>query len=265
MHSAASVAAVLSLKQAGHNDCEIAHRTGVPRRTVSDWTNGKLPRSFATDGGVDGRLTGRLACSRCGAGAHEFEQLPLAYVYLLGIYLGDGCIARHPRGVYRIRINLDLRHPRIIEECKAAIASVLPANKVHVLHRRSNYVDRPTYSHVEVSAYSKSWVCLLPQHGAGRKHQRKIALTTWQRDLVAANPEALLRGLVHSDGCRFINTGRGWRHPRYSFDNLSGDIRRIFCDTCEILGLHWTSSGSTIYVSRKADVARLDQFIGPKR
>jgi hypothetical protein len=32
------------------------------------------------------------------------------------------------------------------------------------------------------------------------------------------------------------------------------------------MGLHWTASGAhTIYVSRKADVARLDEFVGPKR
>ncbi len=75
----------------------------------------------------------------------------------------------------------------------------------------------------------------------------------------------MLRGLIHSDGCRFQNTGRGWSHPRYSFANLSDDIKRIFCDTCELMGLHWTSSGEkTIYVSRKADVAVLDRFVGPK-
>jgi hypothetical protein len=31
------------------------------------------------------------------------------------------------------------------------------------------------------------------------------------------------------------------------------------------MGLHWTASGDkTIYVSRKADVAELDRFVGPK-
>ena len=31
------------------------------------------------------------------------------------------------------------------------------------------------------------------------------------------------------------------------------------------MGLHWTTSGEkTIYVSRKADVAVLDSFVGPK-
>jgi hypothetical protein len=47
---------------------------------------------------------------------------------------------------------------------------------------------------------------------------------------------------------------------------VSNDIRAIFCDACDLMGVHWTSSGKrTIYVSRKADVARLDTFIGPKR
>jgi hypothetical protein len=31
------------------------------------------------------------------------------------------------------------------------------------------------------------------------------------------------------------------------------------------MGLHWTTAGTkTIYVSRKADVALLDRFVGPK-
>jgi hypothetical protein len=106
---------------------------------------------------------------------------------------------------------------------------------------------------------------LFPQHGPGRKDQRFIALTDWQHDLATKHPEPLLRGLIHSDGCRFMNTGRaGWRHPRYNFRNNSHDIRKIFCHACELLGLHWTSAKQTVYVSRKADVARMDEFIGPK-
>jgi hypothetical protein len=103
----------------------------------------------------------------------------------------------------------------------------------------------------ELYAYSKSWPCLFPQHGPGRKHER--------------TPTLLLRGLIHSDGCRFQNTGRGWSHPRYSFANKSADIKAIFWQACDLLDLHWTTSGEkTIYVSRKADVALLDRFIGPK-
>jgi hypothetical protein len=60
-------------------------------------------------------------------------------------------------------------------------------------------------------------------------------------------------------------TGVSWRCPRYRFSNVSDDIRRIFCDACDLMGLHGTASGDkTIYVSRKADVAELDRFVGPK-
>ena len=130
----------------------------------------------------------------------------------------------------------------------------------------SALVVRDVPSHVEVSSFSKSWPCLLPQHGPGKKHQRPIVLTDWQLELGARWPDQLVRGLIHSDGCRFQNTGRGnWSWPRYAFSNLSDDIRSIFCHACDQLGVHWTRSGKrTIYVSRKADVARLDEFIGPK-
>ena len=91
-------------------------------------------------------------------------------------------------------------------------------------------------------------------------------MSDWQVRLVMQAPEDFVRGLVHSDGCRFENTGRaGWRAPRYSFSNKSDDIIALFCWGCELLGLRWTEAGNTIYVSRKADVARMDEFIGPKR
>jgi hypothetical protein len=179
-------------------------------------------------------------------------------VYLLGAYLGDGCISEYERGVYKLRVTLDVRYPSIVDEVSRAIADVMPANVVGRTARACNCI--------EVSAYAKSWPCLLPQHGPGKKHTRSILLEPWQWRLVERSPGLMLRGLIHSDGCRFENTGRGgWRSPRYAFDNLSTDIRAIFCRTCELLGARWTSSGTRIYVSGKADVARLDAFVGPKR
>jgi hypothetical protein len=257
MRAAQDVAAVLELGASGLNASQIARRTGIPRATVRDWLAGRTPRRNGGD-------PLRPCCARCGGPTHSFSDLPAEYVYTLGLYLGDGCISAHRRAVYKLRIVLDLRYPGIVGECEAAVRAVVPNNRVHRLLRRSNYVEHDEYSNVEVYAYSKSWPCLLPQHGPGRKHHRRIELSEWQHELVERHPELLLRGLIHSDGCRFINTGRSWRHPRYSFSNLSADIRRIFCDGCDLLDLHWTTAGHTIYVSRKADVARMDEFIGPK-
>ena len=43
------------------------------------------------------------------------------YVYLLGLYLGDGTISVHRRGVYRLRIFLDMKYPEIVAECETAM------------------------------------------------------------------------------------------------------------------------------------------------
>jgi hypothetical protein len=237
-----------SLELAGEGVCtsEVARRLGVPRATVRDWLAGRLPRGFHR---------GEVGCVECG-GLHDLETLPPSYVYLLGMYLGDGCLSEHPRRVFKLRISLDARYPGIADECERAVRAVMPRNRV-------GRVCLGTWN--ELYAYSKSWPCLFPQHGAGRKHERPIVLRPWQWALVERWTTLMLRGLIQSDGCRFQNTGRGWSHPRYSFANKSDDIKRIFCDVCDLVGLHWTTAGEkTIYVSRKADVALLDSFVGPK-
>jgi Homeodomain-like domain len=236
----------LELAADGLSTAAIARRLDVPRGTVRDWLAGRLPKTFHRDD---------LDCAGCG-GTHDVDVLPPVYVYLLGMYLGDGCLSEHRRSVYKLRISLDARYPGIAGECEHAIRAVMPRNRI-------GRVDLGTWQ--ELYSYSKTWACLFPQHGPGKKHQRPIALTEWQRSHVERSPMLLLRGLIQSDGCRFQNTGRAWSHPRYSFANKSEDIKRIFCETCDLVGLHWTRSGEkTIYVSRKADVAILDRFVGPK-
>jgi hypothetical protein len=260
VHSAETVARALELKRAGLNHCQISRELGVSRPTIRDWCSGKLPHSFEAKDTLYGRPTrpGRT-CGLCGSNRHAFDRLSTAYVYLLGLYLGDGCISSGARGVFRLRIALDMKYPGIIEDCATAMEAVVPWNKVHLQGTRKNYV--------EVHAYSKSWPCLFPQHGPGKKHKRKIELAGWQEELIDLIPGLLLRGLIDSDGCRFINTGKnGWRCPRYVFTNLSEDIKQIFCDACDRLDLHWTTAPpKSVYVSRKADVARLDELVGPKR
>lgn len=163
MRASADVATVLSLKATGMSASAIARRTGLPRSTVRDWMRGQVPHTS--------RPAPRL--------------LPLPppperdYAYLLGLYLGDGCLSAHPRGVHRLRIYLDLRYPGIVEECEGAIHAVAPRNRVNRLPRRSRYTGQATATHVEVSWYSKHWAVLFPQHGPGRKHHRPIVLARW--------------------------------------------------------------------------------------
>jgi hypothetical protein len=99
-------------------------------------------------------------------------------------------------------------------------------------------------------------------------------MSPWQRVLIDRYPGQLLRGLIHSDGCRSLNkikhtdptgTLRVYSYPRYHFTNASDDIRRMFTDTCDALGITWTRlTERNVAISRRADVALLDTFIGPK-
>jgi hypothetical protein len=246
-HPNRDINTALNLHARGLSSGAIAERLGIPRGTVKDWMSGRLPHAW--------NRWDHQCCAECGRNPHRFEELPGIYSYLLGLYLGDGSIATHPRA-FKLRIMLDARYPGIIAEAISAMGRVLPASKV-------NTWSRPK-GDVEVYAYSMAWPCLFPQHGPGKKHLRRIRLADWQEVLVRREPHLLLRGLIHSDGCRFMNTGRGWSYPRYSFTNLSPDIRQIFRDACDLLGLHWTNSGAVVYVSRKADVDTMDRFVGPK-
>ena len=188
-----------------------------------------------------------------------------AYAYLLGMYLGDGYLSASGATAC-LQVALDESYPRIIEECDAAISVLLPHARVARYKRQGS---------VRLQVSSRQLLQMIPQHGPGRKHQRPIKLATWQRRITEAFPEALLRGLIHSDGCRTINafqvelpSGRRatYAYPRYFFSNLSADIRLIFCEHCELLRVRWTRSNSrNISISDRRSVAILDAIVGPKR
>ena len=245
MRSREEVAAVTELVRAGWNDCEITRETGIPRGTVSDWRRGRTP-NFERSGSC-------LVCSG------DVQALPLpAYTYLLGLYLGDGSLTACPRDVYKLRVACAERYPQLIRYCELAMAEVLP-NKV-------GKIRKPDERCWEVYSHSKHWPCLFPQHGPGRKHERKIELIPWQQELVDLDPRPLVRGLLHSDGCRVLNWVNETPYPRYHFSNVSADIRGIFGRACDQLGIEWRPNNqSSLSVARRGSVALLDSFVGPKR
>ena len=236
---------VLTLSAFGLSDAAVARSTGVSRHTVRQWRRGQTPSP-------------PVPCWRCGNGTCPD---PAAYVYLLGVYLGDGTISKAPghKGVWKLRVSQDERYIDLIAECLGAMEAVLP--NVAGAQQREGCL--------ELHSHSKHWPCLFPQHGPGRKHERLIDLEPWQHELVAEYPKELLRGLIHSDGSRGINRvvvrEKAYEYSRYQFTNASDDIRRIFTDTCDMLGVHWTQMNErNVAISRRADVEFLDTFIGPK-
>lgn len=187
-----------------------------------------------------------------------------AYGYLLGLYLGDGHITRGRRDVYALSIKCCDAWPGLAAEARTAMSAVMPTSGVFA-------VARPGCT--EIKSTSKHWPCLFPQHGPGRKHERRIELEAWQQEIVNGHPGDFARGLFHSDGCRLINRvrrrlkdgDRWYEYPRYLFVNRSADIHRLCGEALDRLGVAWRfSKPTTISVARREAVARLDEFVGPK-
>jgi hypothetical protein len=186
---------------------------------------------------------------------------------------------RHPRraGVCLLarplpRRWLHLARPTGVQAADRSGCSVPPSHQLgQARHRAGTRREREgtvkKVGCVEIYGYWKHWPCLFPQHGPGRKHLRAIVLTPWQMEIVDTYPRQLIRGLIHSDGCRTINrvwNGR-YAYPRYFFTNNSDDILQIFRDTCNRVGIgNRNSKPNTISVAKRQDVATLDRFIGPK-
>jgi transposase-like protein len=245
----------LALMESGLSLRSISVSTGINRATLRDWRD--HPEKAARS---------RPTCPRCAARPTLPEPRD-DYAYLLGLYLGDGCISvggASAKGVWKLRIACADAWPGLIKECIRAMRAIRPDNKVMTLQRQGC---------TEVLSYSRHWPCLFPQHGAGRKHKRLIELEPWQRVIVNAYPGDFVRGLFHSDGCRVMNrvrrrwagSDRWYEYPRYLFINQSTDILRLCGETLDRLGVAWRySRRNAISVARREAVARLDGFAGPK-
>jgi hypothetical protein len=242
--------AVRALFRHKQSDYEIARLTGVPRSTVQKWRRmprkRRGPRNWAGWRPPDGPT----------------------YCYVLGLYLGDGHIVYRDGRPRTFRLYLDDAYPELIAEATAALdATLAPA--------RTRAYNWGPEKRTILQICHPVMLAAFPQHGPGRKHLRPIELADWQLELTHAHPGALVRGLIHSDGCRSINrfttklpSGRiaEYAYPRYFFSNLSADIVRIFRDHCELLGVRTTMSNwRNVSVSDKKSVAILDQVVGPKR
>ena len=248
-HVPERVADVGALFGTGLSDYEISRQTGVSRSTVQRWRTRGTPKRYP---------------ERCRTDWRPSD--PTSYCYLLGIYLGDGYVSKASSSPV-LEISLDPSYPGIAAECVDAIWRVLR------VRARTSIRATGGGRSIRVTAGCRRWPDAFPQHGHGKKHERAIVLTEWQRTLVDRFPRQLLRGLIHSDGSRVVNrftvpVANGpseYAYVRYFFTNLSADIRALFCAGCEQLGIRWTqSSYKNISVADRRSVAMLDSFVGPK-
>jgi len=248
MYDVATRRAALAQIEAGASLRSVSLSTGINRSTLRGWRDhGPEPKHREHPCPID-----------VGKALQPADQ----YLYLLGLYLGDGFISEAARTT-ALRISCDDTWPGLMHECAKAL---------EVVSGRRSYSVAREGCH-EILALWKHWPCLFPQHGRGPKHQRLIALENWQVDMVAVNPRPLIRGLLNSDGCRITNwtektvagTTKRYTYPRYFFTNVSDDILGIFTDALDLLGVAWKQNNwNSISIARREAVAALDEFVRPK-
>ncbi|GAA4825024.1 hypothetical protein GCM10023201_09200 [Actinomycetospora corticicola] len=243
--------AVLALFRDGTPMHAIADRLELPPTTVWRWCRDRREETVSA-------RSRRDRCPSCHGVALDESQ----YAYLLGQYLGDGHITVGRRSVASLSIFCADDWPGVRTEVESAMGAVMPTSEVSLVRRTGCQ---------EVKSYSTHWPCLFPQHGPGRKHERPIVLAPWQTDIVREYAGSLLRGLIHSDGCRIVNwarpraNGKRYEYPRYWFSNESDDILDICARALDVVGVeHRRPRRNAISVAKKASVARLDEFVGPK-
>ncbi|MET9453764.1 helix-turn-helix domain-containing protein [Streptomyces canus] len=249
----------LTLLRGGARNAEVARKFSVPLGTIAYWKHLDRAKRGECPGKHDPK------CPRCDG--RDLDTA--AYSYLLGLYLGDGHISRYSEHrVPNLMITCDESWPGLMDACEQAMRKVFPDNAVCRVRKTGCR---------NVKVYSKHLHCLFPQHGPGKKHERAIALAPWQQAIVDAYPWEFIRGLIHSDGCRITNwttrlvagERKRYEYPRYFFSNKSDDIRRLFTDTLDKVGVEWTtlargSDPFNISIARKASVALMDTHVGPK-
>jgi hypothetical protein len=122
--------------------------------------------------------------------------------------------------------------------------------------------------------YNRHLPCVFPQHGPGKKHERRIVLETWQRNHVESAPWPFIRGCIRTDGCAFVNRTdihrpKPYEYLSYEFSNMSRDIVDLFVEACDRVGvftrLTRNSSGRwSVRINRRESVALMMGRVGLK-
>lgn len=226
----------------------------IPRRTVVDWyrrfdKTGAYPNwQQETVSKTVGMSPWRFESSR------PYIRDRRAYAYILGIYLGDGCVSRMLR-TYSLRIFQDGRYTKIVDEIAGKLRRLFFYKKVSVRSRGNCAI---------VSCCSKILPWFFPQYGSGPKHLRKIKLMRWQSQIAKRHVRDFIRGLIHSDGCRYVNRTHELEYVNYCFSNVSKDILGIFVAACKMLRIEYRYGHNQVVISRRESVKILDGFVGAK-
>jgi len=224
---------VHKLFRSGYNKTKISNELGLHRGTVRKWLGLTEP-----------------PLSRY----KNYSLIDLVYLntgiysYLLGLYLGDGYI-NSCSNTFKLRFFLDKKYVDLNRFVHKQMNELFKENKISISNRDTWEV---------YTVYNNDLPVVFPQHGKGKKHERKIELLDWQLKII--DWKELMKGLFHSDGCFYKSKGRYF----YEFKNFSPDIINIFKCCCEKNNIEYTFGERVIRIYKKNSVQKMKDLIGTK-
>ena len=209
----------------------------MPRSTASSIkTIRRWRREYQRRGRPRGQAHTAVACPRCD-GARLDDA---AYAELLGWYLGDGHITRDRKR--RLQ-------PAHLQRCPVRPATSIEIVELHAARQARRTTSSTCAARLRHRDLRMEALAVLVSAAWARAQARAAdRAEPWQQEIVDAHPEALLRGLFHSDGCRVTNWTvrpakagpKRYEYPRYMFSNESADIIGICTAALDQIGVHWT-------------------------
>lgn len=197
------------------------------------------------------------------------EDQKKAYSYILGFYLGDGC-------VYQTRETSQSKTLMIANQASFVEMNNLITHSLQLLfpNKTIKHYYRKNSDCVNIKVHAMSLDELFLS-GKGVKHTRKIELKEWQDNICKQYPKDFIKGLIESDGCRFQPVKK-YEYTVYQFANASKDIHSILQKFCDILEIEYTfrtrlykqpSKNATMFLTcfnKKKAFETLESFIGKK-
>lgn len=258
---------VLKLNAEGKRICDIVRITGIGRSCVNNWINRKQKPKFVTAIEIPSNPIDFLRYLNNNI---DDSLRNSTYSFILGMYLGDGCIARNTR-TKQLTIALDKKY-NILNEYVIESFNILFGRQALVIDRSVDRGQKTRSNSIDVRYSSINIGLIFPHEGVGAKHLRHIELAEWQKEII--DPVSIVKGLIYSDGSYFYS--RSNKTYNYTFVNTSIDIINILEYYLKKLGIvynkhtkHSLGAKGTAYkihlnVNRKLDVIKLHGMIGDK-
>jgi hypothetical protein len=201
---------VLKRYEENKNISELSRIYSVPRHTILYWLKSNILNTIQVREEINQKTIDSI-----------YEHISLnkkEYSFILGLYLGDGCITQNGRNdsSYKLRIAQDNKYPKSIHDIKNKLSNFFV--------KEAKLVDVKGCCHITI--YDKYLPIYFPQHSKGFKHDRKINLNQFQLENI--DHAELMSGLWLADGSRYFANHGKYKYERFNFTNKSLDIIELF-------------------------------------